>query len=132
MLNYAHSDTHFLLYIYDQLRRALIDCASSRSQSPSVEPNLNVDITHRLIRKVLLRSSETCLRLYSKEPYDIESGAGRDGWDNLARKWNRPILAHDPTDDDLGGLLIRTQRAVYRAIHRWRDRVAREEDESPR
>jgi exosome complex exonuclease RRP6 len=35
MVKYARADTHFLLYIYDNLRNALLDRAVSRSASPT-------------------------------------------------------------------------------------------------
>ncbi|KAH9179270.1 hypothetical protein EDB89DRAFT_2111416 [Lactarius sanguifluus] len=64
------------------------------------------------VREVLSRSAETALR----------GGTGFNGWDSLARRWNKPALGVDgaPT----------VQREVFHAVHVWRDRVAREEDES--
>lgn len=103
MLQYARSDTHFLLYIYDNLRNALLDRAGG---------------TPDLIRTVLERSEQTALRTYESEVYDYESGAGPGGWDTLAQKWNK----------SLSGLPM----VVFRCAHAWRDRVAREEDESTR
>jgi len=103
MLHYARSDTHFLLYIYDNLRNALLDRANG-------EPTL--------LRTVLNNSENTALRLYEEELYDYETGLGMNGWETLTRKWNRPM----------SGL----QMAVFRSVHAWRDRVAREEDESTR
>ncbi|KAH8114700.1 ribonuclease H-like domain-containing protein [Phellopilus nigrolimitatus] len=103
MLKYARSDTHFLLYIYDNLRNALLDRAGGQSD---------------LIRAALGRSEETALRTYEREVYDIERGAGPGGWDTLAQKWGRA----------LSGMPL----AVFRAVHAWRDRIAREEDESTR
>jgi exosome complex exonuclease RRP6 len=62
MAKYTHADTHFLLYIYDNLRNALLDRAASRSASPMVPD--------ALVRKVLSRSAETALRVYAPDPYD--------------------------------------------------------------
>ena len=103
MLHYARSDTHFLLYIYDNLRNALIDRADGQPM---------------LLRTVLEKSESTALQLYEEEIYDYENGFGTGGWDTLAKKWNRPMT----------GL----QMAVFRSVHGWRDKVAREEDESTR
>lgn len=103
MLEYARSDTHFLLFIYDNLRNALLDRAGGKPD---------------LIQDVLTRSQETALRTYERETYDIESGSGSIGWDTLALKWGR--------------VLNGTTRAVFRALHAWRDAVARAEDESTR
>lgn len=135
MLAYARSDTHFLLFIYDNLRNALIDRAqsraASRAQSPSdpststsrASPLTNGEPSHALVREVLSRSEETALRVYEREVYD-ENGAGPGGWDTLARKWNKGALMAAERDS--------ARRRIYRAVHAWRDRVAREEDESTR
>lgn len=130
MLAYARSDTHFLLFIYDNLRNALLDRASSRLQSHTLEtmwPQANIssssfDPTQSLLREVLSRSEETSFRLHQTENYDEEEGSGPGGWDTIARKWNKVALtkaAHRST-----------QKSIYLRIHDWRDRVAREEDES--
>ncbi|RDB15305.1 Exosome complex exonuclease rrp6 [Hypsizygus marmoreus] len=135
MLDYARSDTHFLLYIYDNLRNALLDRAlsrnQSRDQSPSSTPPHASSLghpAHALIKHVLARSEEVCLRTYEKEVYDVEGGSGSNGWDTLARKWNKGALLAGGPGVGVGGL----QRAVYRMVHRWRDTVAREDDESTR
>ena len=59
MLHYARSDTHFLLYIYDQLRNTLLD----RSEGNQTQ-----------VRDVLKRSAETAMKLYQKNIYDEELG----------------------------------------------------------
>ena len=128
MLTYARSDTHFLLFIYDNLRNALIDRAQSRAQSPS-DPSTSAaanggEPSQALVREVLSRSEETALRVYEREVYDVVSGSGPGGWDTLARKWNKGQLM--AAERDSAG------KRIYRAVHAWRDRVAREEDESTR
>ncbi|ODV92897.1 hypothetical protein CANCADRAFT_11487, partial [Tortispora caseinolytica NRRL Y-17796] len=68
MMAYAQSDTHFLLYIYDNLRNALID-------SPS-------DLLNDVIRSCRSRSATQ----YEK-PFDrAELGEGTSGWKNLVAK----------------------------------------------
>ncbi|KAI0060351.1 hypothetical protein BV25DRAFT_1917713 [Artomyces pyxidatus] len=131
MLQYARSDTHFLLYIYDNLRNALLDReisrAQSRAQSPSSVPHsrpISPLSPDSFVREVLSRSAETSLRVYEREYYDTEGGSGPSGWDTMARKWNKVMLMADGP----GGM----KREVYKAVHAWRDRVAREEDESTR
>ncbi|KAH8998549.1 ribonuclease H-like domain-containing protein [Lactarius akahatsu] len=121
MLKYARADTHFLLYVYDNLRNALLDRAVSRGASPTSRAG-SPTAPDAFVREVLSRSAETALRVYSPDPYDAEGGTGFNGWDSLARRWNKPTLGVDgaPT----------VQREVFRAVHVWRDRVAREEDES--
>lgn len=103
MLDYARSDTHFLLFVYDNLRNALLDRSGGAST---------------LAQDALTRSQETALRTYVCEAYDFEFGSGSLGWDTLARKWGR--------------VLSGTQRAVFRTAHAWRDAVARGMDESTR
>lgn len=130
MVAYARSDTHFLLFIYDNLRNALLDRASSRLQSHTLEmpesqantSSLNFNPKHSLLREVLSRSEETSLRLHQTENYDEEEGTGPGGWDTIARKWNKVTftkVAHRSI-----------QKSIYLRIHDWRDKVAREEDES--
>ena len=132
MLKYARSDTHFLLYIYDNLRNALLDRSQSqsRAQSPSAgQSNPTTPTpTRQLLSEVLARSAETSLRVYAKEAYDLNDGTGNGGWDTLAKKWNKGALLAGGPGVGVGAM----QREVYRAVHWWRERVAREEDESTR
>lgn len=122
MLSYARSDTHFLLYIYDNLRNTLLDRAKTSFPEPSASVPTDCDPAHVLIYEVLARSEDTSLRVYEKEVYDAEGGSGPGGWDTLAKKWNKGMLMKDAP----WGM----QREIYKRLHAWRDRVAREEDES--
>lgn len=121
MLKYARADTHFLLYVYDNLRNALLDRAVSRAASPTSRAG-SPTAPDAFVREVLSRSAETALRVYSPESYDAEGGTGLNGWDTLSRRWNKPALGADGAPS--------IQREVFRSVHVWRDRVAREEDES--
>ncbi|PWW74965.1 hypothetical protein C7212DRAFT_358767 [Tuber magnatum] len=97
MLDYARSDTHYLLYCFDCMRNSLVE--KSRG-----------DVEH-----VLQKSKETALRRYIRDIYDAVTGEGTFGWAS-----------------QIGGFgLGRTQEFVFKAVHAWRDKVAREEDESP-
>ena len=126
MLAYARSDTHFLLFIYDNLRNALLDRASTRtSESPQSQAKISssdLDSRGPLLREVLLRSEETSLRLHQTENYDEEEGTGPGGWDTMARKWNKVAFTRAAHRS--------IQKSIYLRIHDWRDRAAREEDES--
>ncbi|ODO11792.1 hypothetical protein I350_00576 [Cryptococcus amylolentus CBS 6273] len=123
MLHYARSDTHYLLFVYDNLRNALIE-KSSRPPSPvageesvtlaSARPN-----PQEAIRKVLERSADTALRLYERDTYDVEAGKGTGGWLSAGKKW----LPKGGLDEEVGW--------VWRRMHDWRDGMARELDESP-
>ena len=104
MFNYARSDTHFLLYIYDNLRNELID--KSDLNQPGGD----------LIKVVLENSKQESLQRYERSLYDEKRGLGSMGWYTL--------LCRTPTPFN------HEQFAVFRAVHQWRDTVAREEDES--
>lgn len=104
MFNYARSDTHFLLYVYDNMRNELIDKSNTSQEDGD------------LIEAVMNHSKEETLQRYERPIYDIQRGSGQMGWYNL--------LCRTPA------LFSREQFAVFRAVHQWRDRVAREEDES--
>ncbi|KAI7906905.1 ribonuclease H-like domain-containing protein [Cokeromyces recurvatus] len=104
MLNYARSDTHFLLYIYDCLRNELVNKSTSEDGN--------------LVRFCLQKSNEVALQKYDKEVYDHLHGLGPNGWKNMLSKWKYAINPQ--------------QLAVFKALHSWRDHTAREEDESCR
>ncbi|OTB03181.1 hypothetical protein M426DRAFT_321976 [Hypoxylon sp. CI-4A] len=104
MFYYARSDTHYLLYIYDMMRNELLEKSSKESGQ-------------NLVRRVLDRSKETSLRRYETFSYDAQGGQGPFGWYNLLIRQS-------------AGRLSKEQFAVFRAVHKWRDEVARREDES--
>ncbi|KAL9615546.1 MAG: hypothetical protein Q9167_000059 [Letrouitia subvulpina] len=103
LFNYARSDTHFLLYIYDNLRNEVL--AESDPSLPSGD----------LIGAVLESSKTEALQRYERSMYDSKHGIGASGWYNM--------LSRSPS------LFNSQQFAVFRAVHQWRDTVAREEDE---
>lgn len=106
LFDYARSDTHFLLYIFDCMRNELIE--RSYFDAPDHEGDKIWD--------VLQKSTETALQRYEHPIYDVESGQGPMGWYRL--------LSRTPA------LLDKQQFAVFRAVHKWRDNVAREQDDS--
>jgi exosome complex exonuclease RRP6 len=118
---YAQADTHFILSIYDNLRNALLE--KSRAPSPDPEhagspaPSAATN-PQRAMREVLRLSGETALRMWSPEPY-TENGSGSSGWKTGITK---SFLGKVAADSEVG--------IMYKRIHMWRDRVAREEDES--
>lgn len=100
MLDYARSDTHYLLFIYDNLRNMLLE-ASTPDNS--------------LISYVLEESKKEALQRYDRPVYDVEKGLGPVGW--FAPLTRRSIR------------FTAEQFGVYRAVHAWRDRTARASDE---
>ena len=105
MFFYARSDTHFLLYIYDMVRNELLE-KSDRS-SPETD----------LIGRVLRKSRELALNRYEHPTCDSETGNGSRGWYNTILKQPQALSGE--------------QFAVFRAVWRWRDELARRTDESP-
>ncbi|KAJ2929812.1 hypothetical protein H1R20_g7283, partial [Candolleomyces eurysporus] len=140
MLLYAQSDTHWLLYLYDRLRGALVDKErSSRPGSRAGSPTDTTNGSRTLLDETLFRSAQTSLRQHTPEVYDAQRGSGPGGWDSLAKKWNKVALTYVPGDSSPSSSssppfegVYKSQRTIYRAVHRWRDRVSREEDESTR
>ncbi|KAF2087190.1 hypothetical protein K490DRAFT_66056 [Saccharata proteae CBS 121410] len=104
LFDYARSDTHFLLYIYDNMRNELID----RSDFSNPEEDR--------VRRVLEKSKEVSLQRYENPIYDPEHGSGPIGWYRMLSKSST--------------MFTKEQFAVFRAVHQWRDTVARQEDES--
>lgn len=100
MFDYARSDTHYLLYIYDKLRNDLIEASTDEEN---------------MIDYVKERSKNEALQRYDRPVYDAENGLGPGGWYDL--------LSRNP------GVLSKEQFAVFKAVHKWRDEVARAEDE---
>lgn len=104
MFDYARSDTHFLLYVYDNLRNELLE------KSDKAQPDGD------LIDYVLRESKEVALQRYERPLYDARQGLGSNGWFGLLNYSS--------------ALLDREQFAVFRAVHQWRDSIARKEDEN--
>ncbi|OAQ79297.1 3'-5' exonuclease domain-containing protein [Purpureocillium lilacinum] len=106
MMYYARSDTHYLLYIYDRLRNELI--ATSDRSRPETD----------LITRALQRSKDLALSRHENPDYDEATGVGPRGWYNFLLK-----QSHLGLDGE--------QFAIFRALWKWRDTLARQEDESP-
>lgn len=106
MLFYARSDTHYLLYIYDNVRNELVD-ASDRS-----------DPEKDYISLALQRSRDLALSRHEHPGYNETTGEGSRGWYNYVFKNSHLALNGE-------------QFAVFKALWKWRDETARQEDESP-
>ncbi|UNI17532.1 exosome nuclease subunit [Purpureocillium takamizusanense] len=106
MMYYARSDTHYLLYIFDRLRNELV--ATSDRRHPETD----------LIARALQRSRDLALSRHENPDYDEGTGLGPRGWFNFLLK-----QSHLGLDGE--------QFAMFRALWKWRDTLARQEDESP-
>lgn len=104
MFFYARADTHFLLYIFDNMRNELIE----RSK-PHTAGETPLDI-------VLRKSKETSLFRYESPSYNATTGKGPGGWFSALVK--------------IPSLLNNEQFGVFRAVHAWRDKIARQDDDS--
>jgi exosome complex exonuclease RRP6 len=100
LVEYARSDTHYLLHIYDKMRNMLVEAST---------PGEN------LVDAVLEGSKKEALQIYERPIYDIEYGLGSGGW--FKQVTQRAVKFDGP------------QLAVYKAVHYWRDQKAREWDE---
>lgn len=105
MLYYARSDTHYLLYIFDMLRNEILNSTSQ------VEPG------KPLMDTILEKSKEVSLGRYETMLCDKETGQGTRGWFNSLVKGS--------------GVYNAEQFSVYKTVYKWRDDLARKEDESP-
>ena len=153
MLHYARSDTHFLLDIYDHLRLALStyvppppptpvsgdDVDSDELLITPVEPPtapMDVDApaepTH--LSTVFTRSIGTSAGVFEMLPYNHRTGFSDGGWRSLLVKW-RHAKEHDvavavptlPIKSGWGPGELHLE--VLKALHAWREGVARSEDE---
>ncbi|PWN34338.1 uncharacterized protein FA14DRAFT_161765 [Meira miltonrushii] len=115
MMYYARSDTHTLVHIYDCLRFEI------EKQQGSVG-----------IRTVFELSKRTAQKTYAKEQWN-DSNDSREGWRNSWRQLGGIEALDTDARWDREGItgLTQTER-LFRALHNWRDEVARLEDESPK
>ncbi|KAM7412137.1 hypothetical protein PAMA_021883 [Pampus argenteus] len=95
MVQYARTDTHYLLYIYDSMRAQLLDFNHG-------QPGL--------LQSVWNKSKDISLKKYVKPIYTEES------YLELQRKQKRSFNTQ--------------QHAAFRLLFAWRDKLARQEDES--
>ncbi|KAM0787605.1 hypothetical protein ACM66B_003673 [Microbotryomycetes sp. NB124-2] len=134
MLHYARSDTHFLLDVYDHLRLQLL-AKEQKSQTASADPN--DELAAPPLLDVYTRSIETSANVFSIPPYDGETGHFESGWLQLLAR--RQQLKSYATARAIPSLPIKTgwgpnevKLEVLKAVHAWRERVAREQDEGLR
>lgn len=95
MVQYARSDTHFLLYIYDRMRAQLLDFNHG-------QPGL--------LQSVWNRSKDISLKKYVKPIYT------EDSYLEVQRKQKKSFNTQ--------------QLTAFRLLFAWRDKLARQEDES--
>ncbi|KAH7393962.1 ribonuclease H-like domain-containing protein [Phaeosphaeria sp. MPI-PUGE-AT-0046c] len=105
LFEYARADTHFLLYVYDNMRNELVE------KSDFSDPERNK------VQDVLRKSKEVALQRYENPIYDTQLGSGALGWHKLVLR--TPVQ------------FTTQQFSVFRAVHQWRDNLSRKEDESP-
>jgi ribonuclease D len=104
MINYARADTHYLLEIYDNMKTELLE--NTQPNHPSQ------------IYTVLDWSAEVALKKHEKSIIDFEFGLGPNGWSKILKKFNVPLAPR--------------QVEAFKYLHRWRDMIARQQDDSVR
>ncbi|RCK55942.1 Exosome complex exonuclease RRP6 [Candida viswanathii] len=109
MLAYARSDTHFLLYIYDQLKNKLIDSDKLRG------------VLHDSRQVAKRRFEYTKFRplanMFSKQvTCPVMAFNPKEPWGSIVSQYNIPPF----------------KKPVVEILYNWRDAVARKEDESVR
>jgi exosome complex exonuclease RRP6 len=116
MLLYARSDTHFLIHIYERLRRDLL-------------------MTDEMLAEVRRKSAGVAKQAYEHLPYDAEEGYGSGGWRNSVERAGKAPLwgLEDPAGAPAAQNWVNKQGIIaleiFKSVHDWRDRLARELDE---
>ncbi|DBA04995.1 TPA: hypothetical protein N0F65_006997 [Lagenidium giganteum] len=101
MIKYAREDTRYLLYIYDQMKQELLGQSDTSRAS--------------LLFETLQNSNKLCLQVFKKPEVSEEDCIALS--DKLKGTVGIPVLSE-------------LQRRVFAELYYWRDRVAREQDES--
>lgn len=104
LFEYARSDTHFLIYIFERLRNELL--------SPDSDHAVGLD----QIDQVLKRSKETALQTYEYPLSTDNITSRRNGWAALLVRETQNLSSQ--------------QVCSVCRLFNWRDQIAREEDES--
>lgn len=120
LLQYARCDTMYLLYIFDRMRRDLWNAGSS-SSSDANHPRSEISESGSTdcIEAVLSGSKRLCLNVYTKPAFDPE------GFKALVALDSKLIRSTNGTSE-----LTEVQTRVISALWDWRDREARDKDES--
>lgn len=101
MVKYAREDTRYLLYIYDTMKQELLEQSNAGQSS--------------LLFEALQNSNKICLQVYDKPTVSLEDAAA------LLDRLKGTVGLTSPSE---------LQQQVFNTLYLWRDRVAREEDES--
>ncbi|AOA61443.1 Exosome complex exonuclease [Komagataella phaffii CBS 7435] len=105
LLAYARSDTHFLLYIFDQLNNMLIESGK--------------------LSQVLYDSRQVALRRfeYTKFRPNFPTPLVVSPLNDRKEPWKQLLYLYN---------IPRSRQPVFIALYNWRDEIAREDDESTR
>eukprot|EP00928_Gymnodinium_smaydae_P022741 TRINITY_DN189_c0_g1_i1.p1 TRINITY_DN189_c0_g1~~TRINITY_DN189_c0_g1_i1.p1 ORF type:complete len:1015 (-),score=199.89 TRINITY_DN189_c0_g1_i1:105-3149(-) len=114
MVHYARMDTHFLLYIYDCVRNALLLQQSAGRGAANIEGLQATEDGRQALQTVLDRSTALCGTVYSESRFDSADAAMR-----LCERFGMS-----------GRPLETKQFNALQALVGWRDRLARDIDES--
>ncbi|QRW20152.1 3'-5' exonuclease [Rhizoctonia solani] len=137
MLHYARADTHYLLHIYDNLRNALLEHSTSNPPPPPTPSNGTpppsappTPSPHPwAVVRVLARSANTAGKPYMPEVPDPAALAKR--WDLQLNGTRSRSSSPSGTASPAPSRPVEQRAAVFEAVFWWRDKIARQEDESP-
>lgn len=132
MLQYARSDTHYLLGIYDRIKSELVSMSSSKtkmkvSRMPKNSkrgPTYTFEEVPSLLASALTRSADRSLLLYEKEKFNTKTLR------KAMIKQGLGVVDTSSTGEN-GSYSPPEVTRIFVALFDWRDAVAREEDESP-
>ncbi|SGZ28516.1 BQ5605_C027g10361 [Microbotryum silenes-dioicae] len=138
MLHYARSDTHYLLDVYDHLRIALHELETESDRTSEREGKMLLDADELQVNplvRVFNLSKTVSSSTFSIAPYDSQTGHFENGWLGLLAKNGQ--LHHYASALRVPTLPVRSgwgpgqvHFELMKVLHRWREAVAREEDES--
>lgn len=122
LIQYARSDTHFLIYIFFAILN-----------HPSMTPDM--------LQSIRVKSARTASQTYEHAIYDYEEGYGAGGWRKMLERSGKlqiwgvvPYAEGESAGESKPWQWVdkqgKTKFEVFRDLHDWRDRAAREADES--
>ncbi|CAK9297282.1 unnamed protein product [Gordionus sp. m RMFG-2023] len=107
LINYARSDTHYLIYIYERMKNDILE----RDQLSGHKYSSDEALEQSLIYYVFNKSRRLCQKVYCKPYYSQEF------FEQLLKRQNKRFNVR--------------QMFVLKQLNEWRDGIARKEDESP-
>lgn len=134
MLQYARSDTHYLLGIYDRIKCELVSMSSTKVKLKVAHVQKNrskrghiwtFEDVPSLLAATLTRSADRSLLLYEKEKFNTKTLR------KAMIKQGLGVVDTSNMGENGSGYTPPEVSRIFAALFDWRDAVARAEDESP-